>query len=248
MGVTGSTGDTGPVGYTGATGNVGFTGSDTGCTGSTGYKGYTGYYGSIGPTGVMGMTGPVGDTGMTGPTGEMGMTGALGIEPWFMDIYPFIYTNNNFSLNTNNLSNTTNIISGTLNAFGLSVHNIEQSYGIPTIDSANITIDYSANECYYVLDTTSILESNFNCTVYNYAPYNPNIVSKLKLIIDYSQSGTNRFYCNSINIGGTNYSVMFDGGLPSNLTSDVSIFVQEFTIIYKNYAIENVLCHYVYYV
>jgi len=112
-----------------------------------------------------------------------------------------------------------------INTFG-----INKNIVVPSIiDVSYIRVDYSLGDCLYV-NPGSTISSNFSMFIEN-LPTIANRDNKITLIIDYTNAGINRFYCNRIVLGGTTVYPFFNGGNPSMIYTTVSYVVQEFSII-----------------
>jgi hypothetical protein len=116
--------------------------------------------------------------------------------------------------------------------FMKSIHTlgINKNITVPSIiDASYITVNYSLGDCLYV-DPGSTISSNFSMFIEN-LPTIANRDNKITLIINYSNAGINRFYCNRVVLGGTTVYPFFNGGNPSIIYTTVSHVVQEFSII-----------------
>lgn len=121
-------------------------------------------------------------------------------------------------------------ISGAFYAKGVNTNSIRKNRIEPTlIDSMSITMDYSIGDCIY-MNMGSTIVSNFSTIIQN-PPIVDNRDNKITLIIDYSNSGIDRYYCDKLVIGGVTVYPLFNGGNPSVIYTTTGCIIQEFSII-----------------
>ena len=253
IGVTGPTGPTGQYGITGITGFLGMYGpqgetgmygstgphGQTGPTGEDGEPGPTGEDGESGPTGIngpmgdTGATGPMGDTGVTGQAGVMGPDGAIGpmnYDQWNTDIYGNITNLGNISIGQSITGIYTIDVSGNTLFSSLTTNEIQNMLNMPiSMDISSVLIDYTLGETYYV-DASMTFIQNFSTFVMNFPTQYTNHLYTITLTIDYTNSGSDRYYCNQMVLNGTPYTPYFENGLPI-LNSSITMLEQTFLIV-----------------
>jgi hypothetical protein len=152
------------------------------------------------------------------------------------DISGHVSISNKLVVNTPISSNLYSCdVSGNVYANKLIVNNTIVNYLVPTnISSYSITIDINKSNIFYV-DVGTTLSSNFTCILNNIG-YRDGFTSlKFKLVLDYTNSVLNRYFCKFLNINGFNYDIRYTQGDPSALFSNsiaTNKFIQNITIIY----------------
>lgn len=261
--IYGDTGATGDIGDTGIFGSLGDTG-DTGMVGPTGcfdnqlwiQNGnlYTEGNVSIGLSNsinTLDVSGNMNTNNIISSTSVisnnltiqnllvLGKSSLTSNYPVILDISGNAIINQNLFINTSSSTYTMDI-SGNASITSLYVGRINKSINIPqTIDASSITINYNIGEIFNINIGNTITE-NFTAIIDN-IPINKLSYSliNISLYLDYTNSGSNRYYCKSITYNSTEYSFSFPGGTPS-ISSGILRYVQNISIIIINSSIVKV--------
>jgi len=137
-------------------------------------------------------------------------------------------------------------VSGASRVFSLYSNKNYSYVFLPTaINTNNVVVDYSIGDSFMV-DGSSTITDNFSCIVNNlpidklpFASFN------IVLIINYTNTNIDRYYCNSLVINGTTYYPNFNGGNPTAITGfnlATNTYIQKFSIICVNSSIWKLFC------
>ena len=116
-----------------------------------------------------------------------------------------------------------------------------------TISATSILVDYNNSDTFFV-DIGTTITDDFTCYINNLPITNiQNGTIYVKILLDYTNAGFNRYYCKYLNINSTSYTPNFSGGNPTEAFSYSSTtlqFIQTFSINIVNSNIWNILCKY----
>ena len=169
-----------------------------------------------------------------------------------------IYSQNNvdFIETRNNLNSKLNVIGNVVcsknvfltskpaNIKNIHINQIANPIVNPTyVNSQTISIDYTNKYKYYTIDiASSPINQNFTCFLENISPdfTQKNKIYHFQFHINYENivpSPTyNLFYCNLLNIQGSQYNILFTGGNPTipsytkNIIQNVEIIISQNSI------------------
>jgi hypothetical protein len=137
-------------------------------------------------------------------------------------------------------------VSGESRVFSLYSNKNYSYVFLPTaINANNVVVNYSIGDT-FIVDVSSTITDNFACIVNNlpiqklpFASFN------IVLIINYTNTNIDRFYCNSFIINGTTYYPNFNGGNPTAITGlnlATNTYIQKFSIVCVNSSIWKLFC------
>ena len=160
-------------------------------------------------------------------------------NPLSMDVSGNAIISKNLLMNTTSSTYTMDV-SGDSFISSLNVDKINKSIYIPPIiDASSITINYNNGEQFNVNVGNTIIENftvNINNISFNKLPYS---LINISLYLDYTNSGSNRYYCKSATINGVEYNFSFNGGTPT-ISNGILNYVQNISIISINSSIVKV--------
>ncbi len=119
------------------------------------------------------------------------------------------------------------------------------------ISATNITINYKSSDIFYI-DVGATITQNFYCNIQNLPLLSiPFSGITITLLLDYVNTGGDRFYCDKLRINETEYTPNFNGGNPvaisefnasTNSYLITYAYIQRFTILVTNGTIWKIFC------
>jgi hypothetical protein len=139
-------------------------------------------------------------------------------------------------------------VSGSVRTTRLFLNNRITNYLFPSNVTENtITLDFIKGDTFYV-DVGNTIDSDFKCILNNNSIYAG--VLKIKLILDYTNSPSNRYFCKQLNInGGGDLDIFFNEGYPNATLSAMTtnIYIQNLSIISLSGFVWRIVCDSVFY-
>jgi hypothetical protein len=141
-------------------------------------------------------------------------------------------------------------ISGSVRTRRLFFNNRITNYLIPSNVTENtITLDFMKGDTFFV-DVGTTINADFKC-ILNTNSIHAGVLN-IKLILDYTNSPTNRYFCKQLNINGgvgVDLDIFFKEGYPTATLSTMTtnMYIQNLSIISLSGNIWNVICDSVFY-
>jgi hypothetical protein len=166
-----------------------------------------------------------------------------------LDISGDVIIKNQFKLNNPPTSNVYAMdVSGSVKTTRLFLNNRITNYLIPSnVTTNSITIDFINGDTFYI-DVGTTINTDFKCIFNNNSIYAG--VLKIKLILDYTNSPLNRYFCKQLNInGGGDLDIFFKEGYPNATLSAMTtnIYIQDISILLLSGSIWRIVCDSVFY-
>jgi hypothetical protein len=169
-----------------------------------------------------------------------------------LDISGDVAIHNSFKINNPPSASTLYAmdISGSVRTRRLFFNNRITNYLIPSNVTENtITLDFMKGDTFFV-DVGTTINADFKC-ILNTNSIHAEVLN-IKLILDYTNSPTNRYFCKQLNINGgvgVDLDIFFKEGYPTATLSTMTtnMYIQNLSIISLSGNIWNVICDSVFY-
>jgi hypothetical protein len=140
-------------------------------------------------------------------------------------------------------------VNGSVKTNNLRLNNRITNYLIPSnVTENSITVDFDKSDTFYV-DVGTTINTEFKCILNNLNYTGVSYVLNIKLILDYTNSPSNRYFCRQLNINGGDLDIFFREGYPRATLSTMTTntYIQNLSIISITGGVWRIVCDSVFY-